>query len=296
MTHDTLVLGFVDYAPAAARLAGELDVQLELVDVHYFPDDECRVRLPGAVPDHAVVCRSLDHPNNKLVELMLAASALREHGCKRISLVAPYLCYMRQDTAFQRGEAVSQRIVGEFLAGLFDDVVSVDPHLHRVHTLGEAVPAKRALSVAAGPLMAEFLARQLSAPLLVGPDQESAQWVQSIAAPGGLEHRLAQKQRRGDREVTVSLPAGPYAGREVVLVDDMASTGNTLIAAARALHDAGAVAVHGLVTHALFVEDAVGRLHEAGVGELWSTDSVSHPSNAIHLAPALAQALRSPGA
>ncbi len=101
----------------------------------------------GQLPARAVLLRSLYQPNDKLVELLLAARAARGLGVRHLTLVAPYLAYMRQDIAFHPGEAVSQRIVGPFLASLFDAVVTVDRHLHRVATLPEAVPAAQAVVV-----------------------------------------------------------------------------------------------------------------------------------------------------
>ena len=286
-----LVLGFPDSAAQAAGLAAALDRPCEMVGIHRFPDGESKVCLPAVLPDHVVLCRSLDHPNDKLVELMLAAECARELGAKRLTLVAPYLCYMRQDTAFHPGEAVSQRVVGRFLASFADAVITVDPHLHRVHTLAEAVPAKRALAVSAASLMGEFLAARNSSALLVGPDVESEQWVASVARVAGLDFVVARKTRRGDRSVEIRLPERDYAGLDVVLVDDLASTGRTLAGAARTLLDAGARRVDVLVTHALFVGDALDVLMQAGVSQVWSSDSVAHPSNAFTLAPEIAAAI-----
>lgn len=286
-----LVLGFPDYTPQAQRLAAALGAPLETIELHRFPDGESRLRLPVALPDEVALCRSLDKPNARLVELMLAVAAARERGARRITLVSPYLCYMRQDVAFRDGEVVSQRIVGRFLADLFDAVVTVDPHLHRTATLAEAVPAARVVAVASAPLMGPFVRATFRQPLLVGPDSESAQWVRRVGADAGCDYVVGHKERRGDRDVSVTLPDYEYAGREAVLIDDVASTGQTLLSAARALRARGVAAVHVLVAHALFVDDALQELHEAGVDQVWSTDSVSHPSNAIELAPLLADAL-----
>ncbi len=286
-----LVLGFTDSEDQTAGLAEALDAPHALVDIHRFPDGESRVRLPTDLPEHVVLCRSLHYPNEKLVELMLAAGAARALGARRITLVAPYLCYMRQDKAFHPGEAVSQRIIGRFLAGHVDALVTVDPHLHRVHDLAEAVPAGRAVAVSAAPAMGAFLAARRSRPLLVGPDQESEQWVATVARVAGLDYVVAHKTRRGDRNVEVRLPDRDYSGCDAVLVDDLASTGRTLAGAAAALRDAGAARVDVLVTHALFVGDALDTLMATGVSELWSSDSIPHASNAFALAPDLAAAI-----
>ena len=189
--------------------------------------------MPVPLPAHVAICRSLDHPNDKLVELLLAAATARQHGARTVSLVAPYLCYMRQDVEFAPGEAVSQRIVGRLLADHFDAVVTVDPHLHRVATLAEAVPAKSAVALSAAALFGDYLRQRDPDAVLVGPDEESAQWLAAAARGHRFETAACRKLRRGDRDVAIDIPSVRLAGRAVVLVDDMASTGTTLAVAAR---------------------------------------------------------------
>jgi ribose-phosphate pyrophosphokinase len=287
-----LVLGFPDYSGQARRLAGAAGLAYAEVALHRFPDGESRVRLPARLPPEVILCRSLQQPNDKLVELALTARTARELGAAHLTLVAPYLCYMRQDRAFQPGEAVSQRVVGRLLADWFDALVTVDPHLHRVKDLREAVPVRRPRCLTAAPLMGRFLARVLGAPLLIGPDEESRQWVSAIARQEGLDYLVGDKQRLGDREVRVRFEGARGSGRRLVLIDDVASTGRTLETAAAALRPLRPQSVDVLVTHALFLEGALERLGAAGVGRVWSTDSIPHPTNRLALAPLLAEALR----
>lgn len=287
-----MLLGFHDYEAQGHRLAAALGLPFAPVGIHRFPDGESKVTLPAELPERIIVCRSLDQPNDKLVELMLLAHTARALGARRLILVAPYLCYMRQDIAFHPGEAVSQKIVGAFLADLFDAVITVDPHLHRIKRLEQAIPRGQAVALTAAPAMIEFLTQQIQNPMLIGPDAESEQWVRAMAEPAGLDYAVASKERLGDRSVRIKLPEVDYQGRTIVLVDDMASTGRTLIAVAGQLKFRGAAAIHCLVTHALFTEDATRQLHEAGIERIWSADSISHPSNVIHLAPLLADAVR----
>lgn len=287
-----LILGFADYQAQGEALARELKAEFALVEVHRFPDGESKVTLPQELPEEVCICRSLDHPNDKLIELLLTAKTARQQGVKKLTLVAPYLCYMRQDIAFHPGEAVSQQIIGPFLATLFERVITVDPHLHRIARLEQAIPGREALSLQSAAVMSAFIAAHTTRPMLVGPDAESEQWVRAIAEPAGLDFVIATKERLGDREVEIKLPEHNYQQHEVILVDDMISTGRTLINVARQLKREGAGTIHCLVTHALFADEVTRALHQAGIDKIWSCDSIAHPSNAIALAPLLASGLR----
>jgi ribose-phosphate pyrophosphokinase len=289
----SLVLAFDDESALAQRLAQACGWPLALIGRHRFPDGESRLRLPPALPAHTVLLRGLQQPNEKLTELMLAAAGARELGAQRLTLVSPYLAYMRQDMAFTPGEVVSQRHLGRALAAWFDAVVTVDPHLHRVTTMDEVVPGRRGIALTAAPLLGEWIAQRLPQAVLLGPDEESLQWVAVAAQAGRLDHAVCRKQRHGDRAVDVAMPAVDVRGRAVVLLDDVASTGRTFVEAARGALAQGAASVDIAVTHALMVGDAMEQLQVAGVRQVWSTDCVPHPSNAVSIVPMLAQALSS---
>ncbi len=288
-----MILGFDDYEMQSRALAEALDTSCQIVKLHRFPDGEDRLTLPPELPGHVVFCRSLDHPNAKLLELLLAAKTARQMGAKELTLVAPYLCYMRQDKAFHSGEAISQRIVGKFLADLFDNVITVDPHLHRIQYLQQAVPAKNAVTLSATSLMATFVPERLTDPVLLGPDSEAEQWVASVAEPNNLTYGVCKKVRSGDRKIEITLPEIDLQGRNVVLVDDVASSGQTLAVAIRECISRDARNVDVLVTHALFAGDAIQRMQRAGVRNVWSTDSISHESNVIPLKGILREAVKS---
>jgi ribose-phosphate pyrophosphokinase len=287
-----LLLAFDDEAVLAQGLAAELGLPLHIIQRHAFPDGETRLRLPPALPPQVLLLRGLQQPNAKLTELLLAAAGARELGAQQLTLISPYLAYMRQDIEFTPGEVVSQRQLGRLLATSFDAVLTVDPHLHRVATLDEVLPGRRGIALSAAPLLGAWVAQQVPGALLLAPDEEAGQWVRAAALAAGLDHAVCHKQRHGDHDVDVSLPQVDVSGRAVVLLDDVASTGRTLIGAARGALARGAATVDVAVTHGLFVGDALAAVQAAGVRHVWSSDCVPHASNAVSVVPLLAAALR----
>jgi ribose-phosphate pyrophosphokinase len=279
---------FADSRALTRRIARAADLACAQVGVHSFPDGESLVRVATPAGRDAYLVRSLHDPNAKLVETLLATDALRRAGAQTVTLIAPYLPYMRQDAVFRRGEPISQHVIGRCLGAAFDGVVTVQPHLHRVDSLSEVVPGpSRALS-AAGPIAA-WIGRQ-SGTWVIGPDEESRPWVEAIACPIGASFAIAEKKRRGDVSVGVRLPRLPR-GCRAVIVDDIASSGATIAATARAARRAGAAVVDAAVVHAIFARGAGRRIRSAGVRRLVSCDTIPHPSNAISVAPLIAAAM-----
>lgn len=294
MARYTGVYGFPESARAARDLAETLGIPCHIADLHRFPDGESLVRLPQPM-ERAIVYRSLDRPNDKLVELTLAASVLRRQGAVELCLVAPYMAYMRQDMVFNPGEPVSQTVVGDWLGRFFDRFVCVEPHLHRTHSLDEVFVGRpsRALT-GAGPIVERLRAEGVSADtVIVGPDEEAAPLVEAVAGPLGLTGIVGRKERRGDRDVTVTLPAdAPLAGRPAVIVDDVISSGETIFSCARAARGLGAVGLRVFGVHALFGESVSHRFEAEGLGAPLSCDGVPHPTNALPLSGLIAEAIR----
>jgi len=274
------------FGRAVARAAR---LEYATIAVHRFPDGESLVRVRPPVGRHAFLVRSLHDPNAKIVETVLAADALRRAGARRVTLLAPYLPYMRQDVAFHPGEPVSQQVIGRWLGDTFDGVITVEAHLHRVKRLADVI-AGRSRSLSAAPALAAWLRRRGGPWLVVGPDEESEPWVRAIARAAGSSWVVGRKTRRGDRAVTVHLPA-VLPGSRAVIVDDIASSGATIAATARALRSRGLRPIDAIVSHAIFAPGARARIRAAGVRRLVSCDTIPHPTNAIGVATLVANAL-----
>jgi len=280
---------FPDSEAFGRELAEAVGLTSAPVALHLFPDGESLVRVapPG---EHAVLVRSLHHPRGKVFETLLAADALRRAGARRVTLVTPYLPYMRQDDVFHPGESHSQSVFARLVSGAFDGLVTVEAHLHRLHDLGRLFSC-RAESLSAAPAVAAWLAHGPKSTVLVGPDAESRAWVAPLAERAKLPMAIGHKRRLGDASVLLELPRLAAAERAVV-VDDVVSSGATLAQTAKLLHARGFARVDAVVVHPVFAPEAFERVRASGVDEIVSTDSVPHPTNAIHLAPLVAEALR----
>lgn len=285
------VQAFADQTAPARALADGLEVPFEVVALHQFPDGELMPVAPPPARTVIAYC-SLDHPNDKLIALLLAADAWRRQGVERLVLVAPYLCYLRQDAVFRPGEPLSRDVICGLLGAAFDRVVSVDAHLHRTRSLSEAFGGIEAEDLSAAGPLADALAGP-DRPVVVGPDAESEPWVRRIAERVGGEVMLFRKARRADDQVWLRAPElGSVRGRPVMLVDDICSSGATLTVSAGLLRAAGAASIDAGIVHALFDAETQARLRAAGIGRIVSTNSVLHSTNRAPLAGVLAKALR----
>lgn len=289
---DRLLLPLPGNEAFAARLAREPGFALGALKVRAFPDGERYVRIEGDVAgrDVVLVC-TLVQADKHFLPLAFAADAARDLGGASVGLVAPYLGYMRQDARFQPGEAITSRTFARLISGTMDFLVTVDPHLHRFSSLAElyAVPGH---AVPSAGVIGAWIRREAPDALVVGPDAESEQWARQIAEAAGAPYVVMRKTRTGDRQVRVEVPdLSVHRGRRPVLVDDIASSGRTLVAAARGVADQGFGAPDCVVVHPLFAGDALDQVR-AVVRRLVSTDTVEHETNAIGVAPLIARAMQ----
>lgn len=283
---------FEDSAILARKVAAVLRARCVKIRHRQFPDGESLVNAGTAAPRDVVVLRSLDHPDARLMPTLLAADALRRAGARKVILVAPYLAYMRQDKMFAPGQPISQRVIGDILGRNFDRVLTVEAHLHRIKELSEVVPSRlKSSSLSAAPAIAEWVrAGDQGDCIIVGPDQESRPWIEAIAKASGREFAVGDKQRSGDRKVRIAF-GELRTHRRAIIIDDIASSGATTAATARALRARGVRTVEAVVVHAIFASGALSTIRRAGIRKLVSCDTIAHRTNAISVAPLIARAL-----
>ena len=289
---NTLLFAFPGCGALADGLSKGLAAAVGGIDWHRFPDGESLITLRGDCAGRDVVfVTTLREPDRLALPLLFASRTARALGARSVGLVAPYLAYMRQDALFEPGQAVSSVHFGAFLSWMFDWAVTVDPHLHRHHELGPLFGG-RAEAVSSVPLVAAWVRSHVADPVLIGPDEESAQWLRPLGELTQAPVVLLGKERHGDRDVQVSaLSHASIAGRTPVLFDDIVSTGQTMLQTVVRLRDAGARAPVCVGIHGVFAGDAERWLRVAGAAAIVTTNTIEHATNAIDVAPALLPAI-----
>ena len=257
-----------------------------------FPDGELHIQYPKpTLTGHVILVQSF-HPNptTALVETLFAGKTAQELGAKKITLVAPYLAYLRQDKRFRPGDCVSNHLLAELL-NFFDHVLTIDPHLHRIVSLSEIFKTN-AQHITANTLLAEFIEKKYPDSFLIGPDSESSQWAARIAQHIHHPFVILKKKRYTASSVRtkVQTPTSVH-GKTVILVDDIISTGHTMLEPIKQLKNLGARRIVCICVHGVFAENALKLLQKAGATVI-ATNTISNPVARINVAPLIAQALQ----
>ncbi|MBM9579409.1 ribose-phosphate diphosphokinase [Leptospira sp. 201903070] len=262
------------------------------VELGLYPDGESHCRILENVRESEIylVC-SLNQPNSKILALIFFCETARSLGAKKIHLISPYLCYMRQDNVFQTGEGITAKYFAVLLSRYFDSLLTIDPHLHRIKDLNEIykIPSK---SLHATSLIANYIQSEIKNPVLIGPDSESRQWVKEVAELSKSPFTVLEKIRRGDRDVKVSVPhLEKYKDHTPVLIDDIISTGKTLLETIGHLKEATMKPAICICVHGIFAEDSYQELMNSGVELVATTNTIAHISNQIDVSKLLSENL-----
>jgi ribose-phosphate pyrophosphokinase len=277
----------------AAAIGSRLRAESGSLQMRNFPDGETYLRYQQELSGRTVllVC-SLNAPDPKFLPLLFAADAARDLGAAKVILVAPYLCYMRQDRRFNPGEAITSISFARRLSSAVDGLVTVDPHLHRYRSLDEIYSLPSRVVHSAGAI-ARWISQNQKTSFLIGPDIESEQWVRDVAQRAGTPYQVLRKERFGDRNVKIEVPdLSHHSGRTPILIDDIVSSGRTMIEAARQLKTQGFSSPICIAVHALFSPATERQLREIA-SHVVSTNTVAHSTNDIDLSDSIAEKLLS---
>lgn len=274
--------------PLATELARTLSADLVIAEVRTFADGELHVRVPGEMAGEDLVLVQTTYPNDKLLELFLLQDALVDAAPGRVTVVVPYFGYGRQDKRFQPGEAISSRAVAKHLELGADALITVDVHNERVMDYFD-IPA---IDVTGMPALARRF-EELGVEMVLAPDENAARHAETVGALMKIPWDYLKKERLDSWTVETEEKALEVKGRHVAIVDDVVSTGGTMVSAARIVQEQGSKALVAGCVHGLFVGGAKERL---GVfGSVVATDTVSSEYSAVSVAPEVAQGLQELG-
>ncbi len=280
--------------PLAQKIAKKLRAKYVPTTIAAFPDGELYLKFNTDLKGKKlVIIQSFQpHPDMSLFDIVFAAETAKDLGAKKVILVAPYLSYMRQDKRFNPGECISSRIMAKLLNQSIDKLITFDPHLHRYKSLKDifTIPTIR---LTTNPLIAEYIRKHYRNAVIIGPDWESYQWAESIAKEIKVEATVLRKTRFSSRHVQEKMVQPiPIQGKDVIIVDDIISTGHTIAEAAKQARKMGAKTITAIGVHGLFVEDGIKKLIQAGVHKVITTNCIEHPTNKIDISGLLVEELR----
>lgn len=278
----------------AGTLSEKANVERGKLTMRRFPDGETYIKIDSQVAGKEVllIC-TLHQPDDKLLPLYFLAKTLKEFGAIRITLVAPYLAYMRQDTRFQHGESITSEWFAKLLSSFVDELITIDPHLHRKSNLAEIYSIPTHILHAA-PLLSSWIKANIPNAVLIGPDSESEQWVSEVANAADVPYVVLEKTRKGDKDVQVSVPhLDGKADKTPVLVDDIISTARTMIETIGHLKNANFNAPVCIGVHGIFAEDAYSLLRQSGAAQIITVNTIPHETNKIFIEELLLTALQS---
>ena len=283
--------------PASADIAATLSeiLKLPLVSVSYrdFPDTETKVTVNEKVDGAKVILVQSTYPpvDKHLMELFFISHYLSQEGAK-VHAVIPYLAYARQDKQFLPGEVVSLGVVSHLLrsAGV-SRVTTVDIHSAEGLSLF-SIPI---YSTSAIPILAQYVKKNLkvSSPIVVAPDFGASKRTEAFASLYGAKYVQFAKQRdRATGGVTMEARDAEVRGNEVIIVDDIISSGGTIRAAAELLRKSDAKKIFAVCAHPLLIGDTYEKLLAAGVDEVIGTNTVPSKVSKVDVSEVIASHLR----
>ncbi|WP_338601876.1 ribose-phosphate pyrophosphokinase [Sulfolobus tengchongensis] len=252
-----------------------LSIPLVKVENKIFPDGESYIRVPLSIRgEDVLLVQTTDYPQDKhLIELFLIAETIKDLGARKLTAIVPYLAYSRQDRRFKDGEAVSIKTILHILGEVgVDSLVVVEPH------------KPEELSYFKGELkiihpyhqISKKIKELTSNPFILAPDRGALERARKIAEEIGAPYSYIEKERdRNTGEVRIKeAPNVSLKDKDVVIIDDIISTGGTISQASKLAYSLGAKSVIAVGIHLLLVGDAKERLREAGVKTLIGTNTV----------------------
>lgn len=285
--NQTIVFSFSETSSLAKSVAKKLSCKFSEIISKKFPDGESYVRIKEKVTEKNFVLISsfAKNPNSKIIESLLAASIAQEYGARKLILVATYLPYMRQDFRFNEYEAVSSKKILPILCSSFDEVLAVDPHLHRIDSLKKISSNARSITVI--PLIIDYIKKKFLDYEIVGPDEESRQWDKRIANSLNLNYSILKKHRISSQKVYIESKG---LAKNVLIIDDIISTGHTVLETIKKAKKRGSKKFAVIAIHGIFSNQSDKEISK--YSEIITTNTIPNKYAKIDIAPILSEELK----
>jgi len=280
------ILGGTSAKTIATNLAKRLQQPLLQATYKRFPDDEFYVRLHDNIAGQDVVIVQTAYPDPKIVELLLMQDAVHDADAKTITIVLPYFGYSRQDKKFEKGEAISARVIAQHISLHADCVITVDPHKEHILNFF-TVPA---YSCSAVSTIARYL-KGKNIDFVLAPDEGAKERAKEAASFINCEYDYLEKTRIDGSTVKITPKKLDARGKHVAIIDDIISTGSTMAQSIKELKKQGAASVSVACTHGLYVGGAKEKLLAADCDEIISTDTIETEFSKVSAAECIADLL-----
>ncbi|BDZ67988.1 ribose-phosphate diphosphokinase [Methanobacterium ferruginis] len=285
-----MIIGGSSSQKLAANIAHEMDDVLCPLESRKFPDGERYIRIKGDVEEGVIVVQSTGYPQDEnLMELFLILKTIRSMGITNIRTVIPYFGYGRQEKRFNPGEAVSADVVCDLIqyAGA-SEVYSINLHENSICDLFN-IPTH---NLSAMPTIAQYVADNVDDPVIVAPDKGALGFAQEISNLLNCESDYLEKIRISPEKVETKPKNLDVDGRDVVIIDDIISTGGTIVNACGILKEHGARRIVVSCVHPVLVEDALLKIFAAGAHDVVGTDTLKSEVSNVSVASLVADALK----
>ena len=285
-----MIIGGSASQKLAAKIAWELEDTLCPVETRKFPDGERYLRIKEDVDDGAVVVQSTGYPQDEnLIELFLILKTLQEMGVEDVKVVIPYFGYGRQERRFKDFEAVSASIMADMIEFCgASELLCVSLHEDDIRDFFD-IPVH---NLSAMQPIAEHIGEMFEDPVIVAPDKGALGFAEEIAAILGCECDHMEKTRISPEKVETHPKTMDVKGRDTVIIDDIISTGGTIVNATNILRKHGAENVVVSCVHPVLVGDALLKIFAAGVDDVIGTDTLRSDVSTVSVAGIVAQKLR----
>ena len=295
MYKDVSIIAGPSSLDLATAIAKDLDAELVPVDLRIFPDGESKIRMRKTDKDYCIVVQSSYPPTDRhLLQALMMLKRCSEDGAANVCAVMPYMAYSRQDRAFLDGEVVSMALVAKLIETVGTNrLITVD--IHSPASLSYFTIETQ--NISAVDLLADYAAVNIkpNAPIVVSPDMGGAKRAAEFAMMLGTDMVALTKSRdKNTAEVFIEEKElnSNVVGRDLILLDDMISTGESIVEACRFLRRYKPNKIYAICTHALLIGDATTRIKAAGVEEIISTNSVPGTNAKVDLAPLISTQLK----